>query len=331
VNIDNQKDPWGVGSDQYDDIVEDLEAHQDDRWIVVYLHQPVYCTTCTALSQSDANAFRDVYQPLFDEYGVDLVLQGHSHLYERIKPMAYENTIVDDDADDDDVFINPDGQVYVTVGTGGKQLSSLTPTSDDKQDKLLYEYGFLKVSATQSSLAADFIRADGAILDSFSIVQTDIYDDSWATSMNTADYVNNYQIKLGMKIQDVDRRDAELHEAKFFLQKGTAAGTYAGTITAELYDLTAGTTIATSTNSVTRSTMSSGSYVEHTFTFADGTMTPANDFFVGLKCNSCDADKTFLGARKIDNPYADGNEIVFRSGAWNEREPDAFGSAEYEK
>jgi len=36
--------------------------------------------------------------PLFQKYGVDLVLYGHNHYYQRTYPLAY----IDDDDDDDD-------------------------------------------------------------------------------------------------------------------------------------------------------------------------------------------------------------------------------------
>ena len=31
---------------------------------------------------------RQIYEPLFKQYGVDVVLQGHSHAYERTYPMV---------------------------------------------------------------------------------------------------------------------------------------------------------------------------------------------------------------------------------------------------
>jgi hypothetical protein len=55
-------------------------ASKDIDWIVVAMHQVM-------ISTSDANGsdlgLRQKYGPLFDEYGVDLVLCGHEHDYER--------------------------------------------------------------------------------------------------------------------------------------------------------------------------------------------------------------------------------------------------------
>jgi len=55
-------------------------ASRDIDWIVVAMHQVM-------ISSSDANGadlgLRQKYGPLFDKYGVDLVLCGHEHDYER--------------------------------------------------------------------------------------------------------------------------------------------------------------------------------------------------------------------------------------------------------
>jgi hypothetical protein len=55
-------------------------ASRDTDWIVVAMHQVM-------ISSSDANGadlgLRQAYGPLFDRFGVDLVLCGHEHDYER--------------------------------------------------------------------------------------------------------------------------------------------------------------------------------------------------------------------------------------------------------
>jgi hypothetical protein len=63
----------------------------------------------------------ETYHPLFDKYKVDLALQGHNHVYERTHPITFN-------ADDNDatiiqdyhpvIYKNPNGPIFVTVGTG---------------------------------------------------------------------------------------------------------------------------------------------------------------------------------------------------------------------
>jgi hypothetical protein len=45
-------------------------------WIVVYLYRPIYSSPSF---HETKNFLRDSYHPLFDMYGVDLVLQAHNH------------------------------------------------------------------------------------------------------------------------------------------------------------------------------------------------------------------------------------------------------------
>lgn len=64
---------------------QDLQANTQP-WTVVYFHQPPYTD-----GSHDAQAFWEVYMkamrehfvPVLEQYGVDLVLCGHSHVYER--------------------------------------------------------------------------------------------------------------------------------------------------------------------------------------------------------------------------------------------------------
>jgi hypothetical protein len=56
-----------------------LRADPAIDWIVVGFHHCAYCTN--TLHGSDAGVRRWV--PLFDRYGVDLVINGHNHCYER--------------------------------------------------------------------------------------------------------------------------------------------------------------------------------------------------------------------------------------------------------
>ena len=63
-------------------IEKELAASGSD-WKVAFFHHPLYSSA--GRHGSDA-ALRDQLEPLFVKYSVDVVLQGHDHIYERIKP-----------------------------------------------------------------------------------------------------------------------------------------------------------------------------------------------------------------------------------------------------
>ncbi|WP_443797824.1 metallophosphoesterase, partial [Burkholderia vietnamiensis] len=57
----------------------------DIDWIVVQMHQDALSSSKTG-NGSD-KGIREAWLPLFDRYGVDLVLCGHDHDYERSYPV----------------------------------------------------------------------------------------------------------------------------------------------------------------------------------------------------------------------------------------------------
>jgi hypothetical protein len=51
-------------------------------WKIAYFHHPLYTTS----SRGPVVEARKVLEPLFVKYGVNVVFNGHEHMYERIKP-----------------------------------------------------------------------------------------------------------------------------------------------------------------------------------------------------------------------------------------------------
>jgi hypothetical protein len=63
--------------------IEDELKKSTEKWKIVYFHHPLYSSGATHGSQLKLRA---VLEPLFVQYNVSLVLSGHDHIYERIKP-----------------------------------------------------------------------------------------------------------------------------------------------------------------------------------------------------------------------------------------------------
>ncbi|WP_182481285.1 purple acid phosphatase family protein [Nocardioides immobilis] len=59
--------------------VRRLLTNNPMRWSVVTFHQPMFSAT----PERDNGRLRNRWLPVFEEYGVDLVLQGHDHTYAR--------------------------------------------------------------------------------------------------------------------------------------------------------------------------------------------------------------------------------------------------------
>jgi len=65
--------------------LEEVLKNNPNRWTIVTQHHPVYST---AIGR-DNPKIREAFQPLFEKYHVDLVLQGHDHAYGRGHNLNY--------------------------------------------------------------------------------------------------------------------------------------------------------------------------------------------------------------------------------------------------
>ncbi|MPY79412.1 MAG: phosphoesterase [Actinophytocola sp.] len=61
-----------------------LRSRPGVDWIVVGFH---HCAYCSSVRHGSDAGVRDAWTPVFDRYQVDLVINGHNHLYERTHPV----------------------------------------------------------------------------------------------------------------------------------------------------------------------------------------------------------------------------------------------------
>jgi len=84
LNSNTRDAPYQPGEAQTEWLIEDLKANQDKEWIIVFFHHPLFrCHPTRGITGQ-----RWVWQPIFDEYGVDLVVNGHDHYYQRTYAIA---------------------------------------------------------------------------------------------------------------------------------------------------------------------------------------------------------------------------------------------------
>ena len=67
-------------------VKKDLKANQNKKWIVAYFHHPPYTMgSHNSDTESSLVKIRQNFIKILEEYGVDIVLCGHSHVFERTK------------------------------------------------------------------------------------------------------------------------------------------------------------------------------------------------------------------------------------------------------
>jgi Calcineurin-like phosphoesterase/Iron/zinc purple acid phosphatase-like protein C len=118
------------------------KKHMQPPWLIVSFHSPLYTTFLGHVHETQARRMKTAMEPLFVQYGVNLVISGHDHGYMRthsIRPTDISNSTtstatkgtyddVGDDSNDyddsmDNAEIDPTGlsPIYLTLGAAGNR------------------------------------------------------------------------------------------------------------------------------------------------------------------------------------------------------------------
>ena len=140
---------YSAGSTQYNWLANDL-ASTSQPWKFVFFHFPPYSSGSHG---DDATAQRDLV-PLFEQYGVQVVFNGHDHDYERS-------------------LVN--GVNYIVAGGGGAPLYSVSggPYTVYAESTL----HVVSLSVNQHTLTSVGVRPDGTTFDQFTMTCTPLSGD----------------------------------------------------------------------------------------------------------------------------------------------------------
>lgn len=223
---------WETGNTRFYDTLgrqatwlkQDLAANTL-RWVVVYFHHPPY-SKGSHNSDTDAEEIRirQNLVPIFERYKVDLVLCGHSHIYERsylinghygtestfspaTHALSTSSAKFDGSANSCPYVKNTghpkNGVVYAVVGSAGQ----LGGTSTGYPHNAMYysnntNGGSLLFEVEDNRLDAKWISADGVVRDNFTILKevnktTQVNTTAGATVTLTAPWNGNYTWSTG--------------------------------------------------------------------------------------------------------------------------------------
>ena len=158
-------------------------------WIVAYWHHPPYTKgTHDSDTETELVEMRQYVNPILEAGGVDLVLCGHSHVYERsflldghyADSTTFTPGMKKGGGSGDPAGTGPyrkplartphAGAVYVVAGSGG-QLGT-GPLNHPAMLRSFAERGSLVIDANGGRLDVRFVRIDGVVRDSFAIVKS---------------------------------------------------------------------------------------------------------------------------------------------------------------
>ena len=124
--------------------LEDKLKADTSQWKVAFFHHPPYSSGGKHGSET---SLREVVEPIFLKYGVNVVFAGHEHFYERIKPQK--------------------GIYYFISGAGGKlrkgDVKKGSPLTAKAYDS---DMSFMLVEMTKDALHFQVISRTGETVDS---------------------------------------------------------------------------------------------------------------------------------------------------------------------
>jgi len=161
----------------------DLAANTQE-WLIAFWHHPPYSHgSHNSDSDSRMSEMREIALPILESYGVDLVLSGHSHSYERSVYLhghygesdTLNDSMIMDSGDgrpsSDGAYqragSSSDGAVYIVAGSSGK-----TSSADLDHPAMLVSLlrlGSLVIDVNGNQLDVHFLDDSGETADSFTI------------------------------------------------------------------------------------------------------------------------------------------------------------------
>jgi len=114
---------FGKDSAQYKWLLRDLESvdRKKTPWIVLFSHRPMFHSSshhqsCSKNGNWYKCSFRYLYSKVYEKYGVNLVLSGHSHHYSRSTPLVLDKKKIPR------ASASNSSPVYIVNGVGGMKI-----------------------------------------------------------------------------------------------------------------------------------------------------------------------------------------------------------------
>jgi len=158
---------FNAGSAQYNWLQQDLSSV--DRavtpFVIVYGHSPMYSSNSYHGSEIE---LRDSLESLYVEKGVDFVIAGHDHFYERTWPVNSETVI---DTGIDGLFARGQAPIHLVIGMAGRSayedLDEPQPEWSAFRENSSYGWTKWKYDGDKREISVTHYRIDGTVGDEF--------------------------------------------------------------------------------------------------------------------------------------------------------------------
>jgi hypothetical protein len=149
IKAENYPDSAGemnTGNEQYDFLIRDLKS-TSAKWKIAFFHYPPYVS-----GGYEVEAMRQLC-PIMEQYGVDLVFNSHTIVYERSHPIRSGKIDCND------------GIVYIVAGGAGAMPEWLLPKTEWHTSQSLAVPHFVQVVVTPDDLEIRAIDDEGRLFD----------------------------------------------------------------------------------------------------------------------------------------------------------------------
>jgi hypothetical protein len=123
--------------------IEDTLKQSQDAWKICYFHHPLYSNAGRHGSEVE---LRVILEPIFVKYGVNVVLSGHDHVYERLKPQH--------------------GITYFVDGSSGQLRKGDLRQSENTAAAFDQDQTFMLIEIALDEMSFEAVSRTGRIVDS---------------------------------------------------------------------------------------------------------------------------------------------------------------------
>ncbi|HLW20886.1 MAG TPA: metallophosphoesterase family protein [Cyclobacteriaceae bacterium] len=136
--------------------LDSILSNNPNTWTTVVFHHPIYSPKSTR----DNKRMRETFKPLFDQYKVDLVLQGHDHTYAR----GMENIPMEGNG-------IKSGTMYVVSVSGPKMTDSGVEKKFWMEESAVYTQLYHTVIIEGDKLEFRSFTTTGELYDAFDLIK----------------------------------------------------------------------------------------------------------------------------------------------------------------
>ena len=157
VTLDpNENFPLGIpeDSEQHQWLIKEIQSSewQDATWHFILVHQPPYGKSW--FGYHGEPYLRDILDPLIESAGIDFIISGHLHGYERLKRKVGDKTVY-----------------HVITAGGGGPMGEPTVSEFPQMDVVAEVFNFSHVEVNGNKIRFRTYKTDRQLLDEFELVK----------------------------------------------------------------------------------------------------------------------------------------------------------------